>query len=234
MSDNPYPKRKCPSAAIIILLGLAYFFPSAAQDLTELGEAAQFLKNTGDNLKALPVYKLSDTHKNEIFPQIADRIIPKGKDFERLKKIADKVLAHHGLSAHCSVILFRDENPIVLTYKLRSISFSTKTLEILSDDEITALTAHEIGHLYFGKDLADARNSDNARLARLTELKCDIIALITLKQLGIAPMVLISALKKLIEVREKAGLETFTSHSPSIKDRTALAEIFLKQITDKK
>jgi hypothetical protein len=234
MSINPYPKRKRIIAVIIVWLWMAFVLPAAAQDLTELEEAAQFLKNTGENLKAFTVYKLPDTDGSEVVPQIADKIIKNGKDFERLQKIAVKVMVHHGLSNHCSVILFKDENPIVLTYKLRSISFSTKVLEILSDDEILALTAHEIGHLYFAKDLADARTSDNARLARITELKCDIIALITLKQLEKDPMVLISALKKLIQEREKARLETSTTHSPSIKDRADLAEIFLQQLMNKK
>jgi hypothetical protein len=52
--------------------------------------------------------------------------------------------------------------------------------------------------------------SFNSRLARITELKCDIITLITLKKLGSDPLILIAALKKLIEEREKARLETST------------------------
>ena len=57
------------------------------------------------------------------------------------------------------------------TWKLRSVSFSSKTVEILNDAEITALLAHEVGHLYFAKEIAEARLNQDARASRLTELK---------------------------------------------------------------
>src|SRR5687767_10689854 len=69
MSTKPYQKRKYIFATLVVWLGTAFFpFAAPAQDLTELDEAARFLKNTGEDLKALTVYKLADTDGAEVVP----------------------------------------------------------------------------------------------------------------------------------------------------------------------
>jgi hypothetical protein len=195
----------------------------------ELDEAVSFLNKTIGGISGLKVYKLADTERSDIAPQIADIIIRSGKDVEKIQKLAERVLQYHKLTDICSIVLFKDESPRVFTYRLRSISFSTGIFDILTDDEATALIAHETGHLYFGKDLEKAREMGDNRLARIVELKCDVISLITLRNLKIDPAVLISALKKLINAREKSGLQTITEQSPSLEDRISLTEVFLKR-----
>ncbi|MGI8543440.1 MAG: hypothetical protein ACR2MD_08160 [Aridibacter sp.] len=226
-------KRKILLAAMMVLFGMPMVYSAAAQTSDEVTEAVNFLYRA-DNLSKLKVYKLADTEKAAVAPQIADKLITSGKEFEKLNRAAKKVLKYHGLSNHCSLVAFELVVPTVFTYQLRSISFSSKALEILSEDEISALVAHEVGHLYLAKDLADARIKEDARAARIAELKCDAIALITLKELGIKPVKLISAVKKLINARKKVGFGDLSEQSASLKNRKDLLNIFLKRIeTDK-
>lgn len=194
----------------------------------EVEEALIFLNQINKSLDSLKIYKLAETERTTTSPQIADKIITSGKDAKKLKKIADKVLKYHKLADHCTVLLFDSDVPTVFTYKLRSISFSTAIFKLLSKEETAALIAHEIGHLYFGKELADARFNENARSSRITELKCDIIAFVTLKNLKIKQTALISAVMKLIAAREKLSLETTGDQSPELTDRIYLAERFSK------
>lgn len=221
-------KRKILSAAMMVLFGMPMVYPTLGQTSDEVTEAVNFLYRA-DNLLKLKVYKLADTEKAAVAPQIADKLITSGKEFEKLNRAAKKVLEYHGLSNHCSIVAFEFAVPTVFTYQLRSISFSSKALEILSEDEISALVAHEVGHLYLAKDLADARIKEDARAARIAELKCDAIALITLKNLGIKPVKLISAVKKLIKVREDSGFKYLSEQSASVKDRKSLIKIFLER-----
>lgn len=195
---------------------------------SELDEALSFLKEKGEALASMPVYRLAGTKQQDIAPQIADTVISSGESAKRLEKIAEKILGYHKLSEECAVVLFESEVPTVFTYRLRSISFSTSIFKILTDDEAAALIAHEIGHLFLGKELAESRDNKDDRLARIIELKCDVISLITLKKLKINPAVLITAIKKLIRAREKLGLETDSDQSPSLKDRIKLSKKFNK------
>ena len=196
---------------------------------SELAEALLFLKKVGSNLLDLKVYQLADTRKSDVEPRIADDLVTSGTEALRLEKITQKVLKFHKLTDICSVVLFKNDNPAVFTYKLRSIALSTGIFNLLSDDEVAALIAHETGHLYFGKELALARTDDDAKLARIVELKSDVVSLITLKNLRIDPAVLATALKKLVTAREKSGLQTVSDQSPALEDRLKLVEIFIKQ-----
>ncbi|MDQ3633780.1 MAG: hypothetical protein M3405_04630 [Acidobacteriota bacterium] len=215
-------------AMIAVLFGLPALYPAVAQTDDEVAEAARFLNETTD-LSKLKIYKLADTEKAAVAPQIADKLITSGELFGKLNKSAKKVLDYHGLSNHCNIIAFDFAVPTVFTYKLRSISFSSKTLEILNKDEISALVAHEIGHLYLARDWADARINKNARAARIAELKCDAVALVTLKDLGINPVNLISAVEKLIKARKEVGFGDLSEDSASVKDRKSLIKIFLER-----
>jgi Zn-dependent protease with chaperone function len=199
----------------------------AIQDKNELAEAVKFL-NEADLLK-LKVYRLADTKKSDVEPQIAGDVISKGNEAQRLEKIAARVLGYLKLTDLCSVILYKSDSPAIFTYKLRSISLSTGIFSILTDDEAAALIAHETGHLFFGKELALARTTDDSKIARIVELKCDAVSLITLKNLKIDPASLVTGLKKLIEAREKLGLQTITDQSPSMENRINLTGIFLKR-----
>lgn len=118
---------------------------------------------------------------------------------------------------------------MIFTYRLRTISFSTAAFDLFSKDEIAALIAHEVGHIYLAKELLVARAANDNRTARIIELKCDAVALLTLKKLKIDPQVLIKALQMLITAREKLGLQTMRDQSASMADRIKLTEYFLKQ-----
>lgn len=194
---------------------------------SELAVAAAYLNEVKSNFLNLRIYTLAGTDKSNISPEIAGSVITTGEEIIRFNRLAEKVLQYHKLTDICSNVLFKDDKPMVFTYKLRSVSFSTGALNLLSDDEVTALIAHEVGHVYVAKELMNARDNEDSRIARINELKCDAISLLTLKTFGIDPNVLTSALKKLISARKTLGLQTETAQSPAIEDREKLVKIFI-------
>jgi len=196
----------------------------------ELTEAVKFLKKADENLLNQKIYTVANTNKSEVSPEIAELIINQGNESDRLASLSGRVLKYHKLTDICRAVLFNDIKPRIFTYKLRTISISNGILNQLTDEEAVALIAHEVGHLYVANELAGARTDADDRLARINELKCDAVSLITLRELGIVPSVLVSALKKLIAAREKQGLLTTTAQSPAFADREKLAEIFIKEL----
>ena len=140
----------------------------------------------------------------------------------RLEKIGASVFRQHKVEERCAVVLLASRLPTVFTWKLSFISFTTRDLELFDDDELAALIAHEIGHLYFADDLSRARDAGDDRAARIAELQCDLIALETLRRLRIKPSVLADALDKLVAARDALNIKNLAAGSPSLADRRRL------------
>lgn len=196
------------------------------KELEEIAEAFKFLTESKKELKDLKIYVLSGTDPATVSPDIAKTVLTTDPAAERLKPLAAKILDLHKLAEHCRVLTFENRLPMIFTYRLRSVSISTGLLNRLSDDEISALIGHELGHLYFGKELSDALAAESERAARIVELKCDLIALLTLRALKIDELALISALEKLVAARKEFDLTTLTNHSPGLAARRKLVETF--------
>ncbi len=142
---------------------------------------------------------------------------------KRLAQIGKTVFRLHRVEKQCAVVLLRSRLPTVFTWKLSFVSLTTRDLELFTDEELTALIAHEIGHLYFADDLQRARETKDDRLARVTELKCDLLAFETLRRLKIDPAVLVGAVEKLLEARARLNIVSASKDSPTVEDRRHLA-----------
>lgn len=186
-------------------------------DFTELSVNPNNL--TADGIKDL---------RNNFLAPIKPLLMEKGKEVERLERIAKPILLFHK-AAKSQIVVFNHQLPTVFTWKETFVTFSTGAMDILSDDEIAALIAHEMGHLYFAEALGKARNEKNDRLTRIIELKCDLVALTTLTKLKIKPSKLISAVKKLIEGREKLGVGSFEAGSPSVESREEILKFYQRK-----
>lgn len=147
----------------------------------------------------------------------------------RLLRVSEPVFRLHAVERQCAVVLLKSRLPTVFTWKLAFVSLTTRDLEILTDEELTALVAHEIGHLYFTDELSEARIAKDDRLARATELKCDLLAMETLRRFSTGAANLITAIEKLTAARHTMNLPAAGKDSPSIADRRQLTQLFVKE-----
>ena len=164
--------------------------------------------------------------RNNFYEEVKPHLLDEGESVNRLARIAQPILLFHQ-AGKSRTIVFNHQRPTVFTWKETFITFSTGAMDILTDDEVAALIAHEIGHLYFAEILAKAREEKNEREARIIELKCDLVALVTLSKLNIKPSNLISAVKKLVQRRSELGIGSFEKGSPSLKNREEILELFI-------
>jgi len=91
---------------------------------------------------------------------------------------------------------------------------SREALGLFDADEMVAIMAHELGHDYVSDEYAKAREEhDDERLQEL-ELRCDVVAVITLRKMHVDPARLISAATKLLRHNERIRTLDYASHVP--------------------
>lgn len=167
--------------------------------------------------------------KSDFLPELGSPAIVAGVPFsDRLQILIAKLLKIHSVADQSEIVIVRSRVPTVLTWKLTFITITTAALDVLGDDEIIALAAHEIGHLYYAAELTQARSAGDARKARIIELQADIVALETLTRLDLPQSSLLSGVHHLIDARTALGIKSFSPASPKIEDRVRLAAAYLK------
>lgn len=101
------------------------------------------------------------------------------------------------------------------------ILVSANILPLLSREQFAALAAHEIGHEYVWADYRGAaKQHDHARIREL-ELRCDGIAVLTLRRLGLGAAPLISAVERLTSYNRELRLDDNADDYVSLRERRA-------------
>jgi predicted Zn-dependent protease len=111
--------------------------------------------------------------------------------------LAEDVLAYHGRRGLISFTII-DVDPAFVGFHARAVILvSASALSVVDREEFAAIVAHELGHEYVWVDYERARQDGNHARIRELELRCDGIAVLTLRRLGLNPQRLISGLESL-------------------------------------
>jgi len=100
----------------------------------------------------------------------------------------DQIVEVRVIDSPCAFVCFQECSVLLI---------SAKAFDLLSEKELQAAVAHEMGHEYFWHEFQEARRNKQYELMREIELRCDGIAVITLDQLGFDPANLISAISRI-------------------------------------
>jgi hypothetical protein len=103
---------------------------------------------------------------------------------------------------------------------------SRSALSILSAAELQAIVAHEIGHEYFWETYLSARNRRDTATLQEIELKCDVIAVLTLDALGLDGGALGPAWRKLVRFNGRLAALANAHEYPTLAER----EAFLRRL----
>ncbi len=99
----------------------------------------------------------------------------------------------------------------------RSVLLASRdALALVSPEEFAALVAHEIAHDYMWDEYREAmEKKDNKKMQEL-ELRCDGIAVLTLRRLGLDPERLVSAVLKVTRFNQlREAVESSASYVPT-------------------
>jgi predicted SprT family Zn-dependent metalloprotease len=98
---------------------------------------------------------------------------------------------------------------------------SRDALALVTAEQFSALAAHEIAHEYIWDGYREAMAGNDHRKVQELELRCDGIAVLTLRRLGLSAEHLISAVQTMTRFNQHRGMVASASDYVSLKDRVA-------------
>ena len=140
---------------------------------------------------------------------------------EEAEKIAGlhAVLAYHKRQEVFALTMIDLPRAAVALHARAVLLMSRAAVHLLSDPELQAVVAHEIGHEYFWSQYSRARARSDLEALQTIELLCDGIALLTLEALGIDPKNLSSAVEKIARFNEVPDSRWGSNGYPSPDER---------------
>ena len=111
-----------------------------------------------------------------------------------------------------------------------AVVVSEEAVDLLTAEELQAVVAHELGHEYFAAEYEAARQGKDYDRVKEVELRCDALAIITMKGLGMNPSSLLSGVSRLTQFNEQRGVRNNPNLVTSIDDRRRFCQAMIKLV----
>lgn len=159
------------------------------------------------------------------------RRVRQSRLLSRIEKVFRRTLDLHGRSGKLELFLFQDDIPSALLWRGCVLVLSDGLAEPLYDGELAGIFAHELGHSYFEDEMAMAQRAKDARAMRVVELKCDAVAILSLKLLNYDPALYLIGLQRIRVILKRKSLSSgiFQSH-PELVARAQFSQRFIKSL----
>jgi len=147
-------------------------------------------------------------------------------DAQALAKMSlgEEVLAYHGRRGVITFTIARVTPAFVGLLHRAVIVVSANVLPLLTKEQFAAVVAHEIGHEYVWADYRHAETRHDHAHIRELELRCDGIAVLTLRRLGLGTAPLIRAIERLTSYNKELGLDDNASDYLPLRERRAFIQ----------
>ncbi len=212
--------------------------------LTEVGTGSA--EEMRKRIFNLPITVLLDDYRREAIEKLPASIrqqrITAGRLLSRAEKIVQPVLELHKRSECVELFLYRNDSPRAVLWMGCVLILSDSLVALLSDAELTGIVAHELAHLYFMDEMAAAQKTNDERRMKVIELKCDAVAMVSLKLLGSDPTYHIRGVKRMVSLMHTNWLSSvpyiqssyeLRTH-PSVVERAMFAQRFITHVTQRR
>ena len=165
--------------------------------------------------------------------------ITSGRLLNRAEKIIQPVLQLHKRTGYIELFLYQDDSPRVAFWMGCVLILSDSLAALLYDAELMGIVAHELAHLYFMDEMFAAQKANDWRRMKVIELKCDAVAMLSLKLLGGDPAYYIRGVKRVVNLIHSNRLSSapYIAQSsyelrthPSVVERAVFAQRFIKSL----
>ena len=121
-------------------------------------------------------------------------ILPEdGSIVQNLSRNLAPVMKFYDRDNYTKFFVYKGDNPFIGLYRESIIIFSTKALDLLSEEQLRAAVAHELAHEIFIDEMRAADKSDSNGLRHIVEHKCDLVAVMVTSQLKDDPFAVVNA-----------------------------------------
>jgi Peptidase family M48 len=142
--------------------------------------------------------------------------------------LGEEVLAYHGRRGLITFAIIRVAPAFIGLYGRSVILVSANILPLLNQEEFAALVAHEIGHEYVWAEYRHAEQRHDHAQIRQLELRCDGVAVLTIRRLGLNAERFIRAIETLAWYNRELGLDENAIDYVSGDDRRAFIRAIAK------
>ena len=140
--------------------------------------------------------------------------------------VLDRVFDRYGRLGSIDVKVVDVRSALVGLHERAVLLITRQALALVTPQELEAIGAHELAHEYFRTEFDVALNgNDDERLQEL-ELRCDGIAVMTLRSLAVDRSHLIHAAIKLTRYNERTAAAIMTTRHVPLERRIT----FIKQV----
>jgi Peptidase family M48. len=160
-----------------------------------------------------------------VLDEVLSRLVREGDDYKRLQATLRPLFQFLEVEGLVHPVLFRSEVPVVAVSPPNAVMVSTRTLHLLTKEELQAVVAHEICHLVVADIFRKAVDAKDYRTLRIIELVCDAGAVAILLARGCHPHDLVNGLAKMQQVLEiEFGEQGSKGRHPTIGTRGSLVK----------
>jgi hypothetical protein len=186
-----------------------------------------FEKFPGDSssvLRALRPEPASSAVRRHVLATLPTKgeLRPQTRETEKLARLKS-VFVYHERDGVFDTKLIDVPQAAVALHGRSILLISRPAVRLLSEIELQAVAAHEIGHDYFWDEYEQTRTDDDFRARQELELKCDGIAVLTLLGLGLDPSAVPRAMRKLTAFNASLGAVVNGEQYPDMDDRLRFA-----------
>lgn len=163
--------------------------------------------------------------------RIRNQMVTFGLTLRRAEKALAQVLALYGRTGTVELILYKSEIPHATLWRNCVLAISDGLAGPLTDAALLGIIAHELAHTYFMDELRAARRADDVGLMKVVELKCDAVAYLTLKLLGLDPASYLTGIKRVKGIMRGMSLSGGLEQThPEVHERAQFLERFVRQL----
>jgi len=169
---------------------------------------------------------------NALPAALRDKRLTKGKLLDRVEPVLQRVLQLHGRIGKVELFIYLHDVPLARLLRGCVLIISAGLADPLCDDELAGIISHELGHSYFEDEMVAAQCSQDTRAMRLIELKCDGVAILSLKLLGHDPTHFLKGLQRIQIINKRKSLSSSLSQShPDLVARARFSDRLIKSLS---
>ncbi len=209
--------------------------------LTEVGTGST--EEMRKRIFDIPIMVLGATFRREAIralpASIRQQRITSGRLLRRAEKIIQPVFQLDNRDECVELFLYQSNTPRASLWMGCVLILSDSLVALLYDADLMGIVAHELAHSYFMDEMVAAQKTNDERRMKVIELKCDAVAMLSLKLLGSDPTYHIRGVKMIVNripnnsfsgvpyIQSSYELRTH----PSVVERAMFAQRFIKLLT---
>lgn len=213
----------------LLLLVVFLIVPQASYAFSGIEEIAAWIKDK--NITEFVSLNFNEVSQSEDSKALPAEFTERPCEEHSVTKFRKALLPLNEFSvSKLKFVCYRSLVPEVLLGNNTVLLFSDAVLDMWSDDDIVAAVSHEIFHGYFFLEFRKYRLAEDYEGLQKIELKCDALAVQTLKHIGRDPKSYLKFLKKMEKYTNRPDVYvTVTDKThPSFSERYDLIRMLTK------